>query len=395
MYKNINQITHHIDRIEKENKFIFEKSIPKEEFDRFNKILLKCFKKYPVIVKGSRALNQQLTNKIYNDEELKYSDYDIYCCDIENTMTNIVNEFCKRKILNVKWSMNPFKQGIYRLSFYGIPIIDADNVEKELFSKLPIITIDGIKYIKSFFQKIDMYVQLGRPTIWNIKNWEKVDKRLKLCEKEIKYEKLVSKNKNLNKDIFKIINIFGKDCIFTGNLAYYTLLGNFKYGLEYLEILTKNTKKYINDIKKIYPNIIVSPLSPFMHLMKGGYRVILNNQTLCYLWELDDCSNYFIKKGKKYSSYYYLMYYFNLIKYINKFDNIFQDWKISETILYKMYRKRREYSQKQFECLGERNPGINELKETFFKTGIQNIKTYYCDKNIKYEKSSSSLMDLI
>ena len=188
---------------------------------------------------------------------------------------------------------------------------------------------------------------------------------------------MVNKNKNINRNILNILKIFDKDCIFTGNLAYYTLLNNFTYGLEYLEILTRNPKKYVNQIKKKCSGLIeIEDIPSFLHLMKGGIKISLDKKPICYIWKLDDCSNYFVKKGNKYSSYYYLMFYFNLIKYFNKFYGYFQNWKISETILYKIYRKRKEYGKKQFECLGNINPGINELKTTFFQTGIKNIKNY-------------------
>ena len=187
MYKNIDKIKNHFEKIEKENKFIIEKNIPSEKFNKFKKILLESFKKYPVIIKGSRALDLQLyKNNIYNEEEQKYSDYDIYCYDIEKTMTNIANYLYTHGITEISWRMNTFKPDIIRLLYFGIPIVDADDLNKKLFDIMPIVKDNNINYIDSSFQKIDMYVQLGRPTIWNIKNWEKVFKRINLCENEIK-----------------------------------------------------------------------------------------------------------------------------------------------------------------------------------------------------------------
>ena len=74
------------------NTKVFEKAIPEDILNKFHEIVNNFLKKDLFILKGSRALNHTL--KLYNDDDLKYVDYDFYSinpykCEISSDLSRI------------------------------------------------------------------------------------------------------------------------------------------------------------------------------------------------------------------------------------------------------------------------------------------------------------------
>ena len=187
MIKN-EELNKRVEEIKKDNKDIFLKEISKEELKEFHKIIIKCFKELNVIVKGSRALNKYIKFSIYSIEELIHVDYDIYSLNYKKDLEYIVKEFEKSKLEYIKVRVLPFKSDISRLSFYGEPMIDIEEINKSLYKQLKFKKIDGIKYIDPEFYKIDLYSILAQPTRINMNVYEKAYKRLDLIESNYKYK---------------------------------------------------------------------------------------------------------------------------------------------------------------------------------------------------------------
>ncbi len=351
-----------IEKYIEENKLkhIFEKAIPKDLLKQFHMIVNNKLKEGNFIIKGSRSLNKKID--IYTEEEIQYVDYDLYSKNPKKDLVDLAKTLYENGIKEITVENIIFKSEIYRLKFYTIPLIDVEPLSDYEWEMLP--KVDG--YVDQNFQKIDMYVQMGRPTILNVSNWEKVLPRLKKIEDKLTYEKYLDpKSGKLNNNIKIIMEFLDNDVLITGNVAYYYHLMKFKDNvyfpdIKYLEIYTHRTSKYINLMKRHFNNVSFATNDNFMNLYTKCVTVYINESPILYMYNLDDCISYKTFDYFKYSSYYHLMFYLNMVKYLFP-----SDYKITETMLYYLYK----YGEKELKTnfFGNRNPGVMELRNMFIK----------------------------
>lgn len=314
--------------LEREFKDLFLKEIAKKELKLIHKVLKKCFKKLDIIIKGSRALNNYMKYSIYEEEELLYVDYDMYSYNYKEDLTYITSELEKAGLTNIKCSVLPFKSDISRLTFYGNPIIDIEEINKKCFNIFKHKKINGIKYISPDFYKIDLYSILSQPTKINMIVYEKAYKRLDLVENNYKYkyklnsvnkELLNIKNKNysIDNDIKYILSILNENTIIIGNYVYNKLFKK-NINIDYLELLTDDFYYYINKLKKKYKNrLYYKKFDQVMYIMSNYFIIYLDNEPFLILWNLKNNTSYTIKNGEKICSRYYLKFYYNFLSFFN------------------------------------------------------------------------------
>jgi len=341
---------------------VFEKAIPDDALNLFHQIVNNFLKNKDIIVKGGRSLNKILN--IYNETEIQYTDYDIYSKNPKEDLLKIGKELVDSGIKEVTVENIIFKPEIFRLTLFGIPLIDVEPVTIREYNKLPKYKDNDILYIEQSFQKIDMYSQFGRPTILNISNWEKVHPKLKELNKIKCYEsKLKEKNTKINSMVGKILDLLDNDCVLTGNIAYYQQMESYQKqvyfpDLEYIEIFTHKIDKYVKLMKK-FDNITVKENNGFMNILTKYTVVYHLDKPIFYLYYIDDCINYDYIDGRMYSTYNHLMFYYNMINFFEQSDEV-------DTLMYYLHLKL-DNKELHTNFFGNRNPGIMGLHGMFVK----------------------------
>ena len=334
---------------------VFEKSIPEDILVKFLTVVEK-FIEYndDVILKGGRALHHNIP--LYNWDELLYKDFDLYSKDPKNTLIELGKELVKHDITEFTIENIIFKPHIFRLKFYTIPFIDVEP----LYSKVPLILKNNIQIIHPKFQRIDIYIQLSRHSMYNLNNWGKIIPRLEKINNEYPY-KCYNKNKigKLNQNINKILPIIDNDCVISGEIALYHHMKEHKNNcylpnIDYLVLFTHNTTKYIDLIKDIFENCSIKEDKDKMNHYTTLYKIYNNDTLLVDLYYLDDCINYDEDESYKYSSVNHLFFYYHMLPYSKE----------NETVLFHLHDKFGTYVN-NFKCHGYRNPGVKELKTTF------------------------------
>ena len=351
---------------------VYEKSIPHDKLLLFHKKINNFLKNKKIIVKGGRALNKKID--IYDSNNINYIDYDLYSRDPKKDLLEIGKILIDSGIKEITVENIIFKPEIFRLTLYKIPFIDVEPVTNDEWEKLSKYVDDDIIYINQNFQKIDMYIQMGRPTLLNISNWDKVLPRLKNLNNVIRYENRFNKCKTKIKSCVKdILNLLDNDCVLTGNIAYYHKLVQFKNDiffpdLNYVEIFTHKIEKYVKLVYNKYgkDNITIKNNKGFMNILSKYTTIYYKDKPIFYLYYLDDCINYDYVDGRMYSSYYHLMFYYSMIKFFKKCGHDFQDNNITETLLYNLHSKLKD-DEIHTNFFGNRNPGIMGLYKMFIK----------------------------
>lgn len=343
------------------NDKIYEKSLPPNLLELFHQTVINVSKKHDFIIKGSRAAQAILPVKIYKNDEMKYSDYDLISKSPFDDLKEIGEELKKKGISNIKITNIIFKVDIFRLSLYNVPLIDAEYIKPEIFDKIPFVKKDGTRYLDPRYWKIDLYSILSRPVFINVRSWKKTLNRLEIVEKYCPYKKSnksssLSNNSNLVNNIFSKIN--KEKLVITGSYAYSKLIN--KVNTPYLELLTDDYYNKVNEIKKVlfkFGRVRYEKNEAYLHMMGQNTVFYLNNKPICIVYQVKMCTAYVIKEGIKYTNLYYLRFYYNFMKYAPyKFiDNPnYYDYLLSNIELPKLPTT---------ECMGDINPGVREYLE--------------------------------
>lgn len=370
-------------RIEEFNEYnnkIYEKNLPENILNTFHNIVIKLSKSLNFIIKGSRSAQAILPINFYKNDEIKYSDYDLLSENPFEDLKKIGVELKNNGVDNVKISNIIFKIDIFRLSIYGIPLIDAEFIKPRIFNKIPYVLVDNTRYLDLKFWKIDLYSILCRPVYINVKNWKKTLNRLSVVEEYYPYKtttKTSSLPNNINM-IEKIVssinnsNKINKDSyLITGSYAYSKLVDN-TITVPYLEILSHNYFNIIKnllDIFKKFGRITTKRNEEYLYMMSYNTVFYLNNKPICVLYNITMCSAYVIKDDVRYTNMYYLRFYYNFLKYslYNFIDNVdYYEYLLSKIELPRL---------PTLECMGDINPGVKEYMDFMRK---------FKDKRITY-----------
>ena len=370
-YKNIKETENKIKDL-KLNK-VFEKHIPKSVLEIFHSVVDEFLKNKKFILKGGRALNH--TMKIYEDHEINYVDYDLYAIDPKNELIEISRLLLSKGISETSVENIIFKPHIYRLYIYSIPMIDVEPVSEELWNTLPTFEKMNHKIIDINFQKLDMYVQVARPTLLNVSNWKKVIHRLVALNKVKNFEKTDILEKGENKSYLSdYLGLIDKDAIITGQIAYYLYMNEKKKdndlfipNINRIEIFTHKIDKYIDIFKKALDgDIRIEEKGGFMELLSRYYIIYQNDEPLIFIYYLDDCISYYEEQNLRFSSYHHLMFYLQLFYYLPISKEYNYQNKIQNMIYYLD-----KFPQKiELNCFGYRNPGVLALRKVFIKKDL-------------------------
>ena len=174
-------------------------------------------------MKGGRALHQSVP--IYDSKELLYKDYDLYSKNPKESLIEIGKELVKNDIIEFTIENIIFKPHIFRLKLFTIPFIDVEP----LSCSVPQLFLNEINVVHPKYQRIDIYIQLSRPTLINLDNWTKIIPRLEKINEKYPF-RCFHKNQigKLHQNINKILPIIEEDCVISGEIALYHHMKEYK-----------------------------------------------------------------------------------------------------------------------------------------------------------------------
>uniref|UniRef100_A0A6C0JA73 Poly(A) polymerase catalytic subunit domain-containing protein n=1 Tax=viral metagenome TaxID=1070528 RepID=A0A6C0JA73_9ZZZZ len=334
---------------------VIEKAIPEDKLLQFHNLIDTFLKNNDdIIVKGGRALHQSVP--IYDSKELLYKDYDLYSKNPKESLIEIGKELVKNDIIEFTIENIIFKPHIFRLKLFTIPFIDVEP----LSCSVPQLFLNEINVVHPKYQRIDIYIQLSRPTLINLDNWTKIIPRLEKINEKYPF-RCFHKNQigKLHQNINKILPIIEEDCVISGEIALYHHMKEYKNNcylpdINHLVLFTHNTTKYIKLIKYIFKNCEIKEEKDKMNHCTTLYKIYNNDTLLVDLYYLDDCINYDDDESYKYSSVNHLFFYYHMLPYTKE----------NETVLFHLHNTYGTYVN-NLKCHGYRNPGVKELKTTF------------------------------
>ena len=310
--------------VDKNEKLLKYKEVNKPEVKQMITIVEDFIRDKELICYGGTAINNILP------KEHQFYNYDIEIPDYDFFSTNPVED---AKALADIYASNGFKEveakagahyGTYKVFVNFIPMADITYLHPDLFDTLKrdSIKILDIYYCAPNYLRMSMFLELSRPN-GDISRWEKVLKRAALLNKyyplnidQCKYKNFQRKFEGSDNEI-DIINSTIKEiasqqqCIFFGGYANYL----------YSRYMRKNEKEQFtnhpdfdllstnahdvalrikerlneNDMKKVK----IVKHDGFMDLLKEHYQIIVNNDTVCFIYEPIACHSYNVIKIKK------------------------------------------------------------------------------------------------
>jgi len=282
-------------------------------------IFEKFIKKKRVICYGGTAINNILPiNEQFYNKDIEIPDYDIYSSKALSHSKELADIYAKEgyKEVEVRAGMHV---GTYKVFVNFIPIADITSMETILFNVIYDRSIrkDGILYCPPDYLKSQMYNELSRPH-GDVSRWEKVYKRLVLLNKhypfvvnkhcsEVDFMRDFTKNEMINDELFNIIknNMINEGCVFIGGYAS-SLYGRYmpedkKKQLKHVpdfDVLSLDPKSIAYRLKEIlekkgfkYIEIIKKP-SVNNEIILTHYGIVVNGDTLCYIYEPYGCYSY-------------------------------------------------------------------------------------------------------
>jgi len=152
-----------------------------EEVARMISIVQDFLIKKKLVCYGGTAINNILPKHAqFYDKETEIPDYDFYSANALQDAKELADIYFKHGYGDVE-AKSGVHFGTYKVFVNFIPMADITLLPQKLFNTLQkeAITISGIKYAPANFLRMNMFLELSRPS-GDISRWEKVLKRLTL-----------------------------------------------------------------------------------------------------------------------------------------------------------------------------------------------------------------------
>jgi hypothetical protein len=147
-------------------------------------ILEEFLKKKRLVCYGGTAINNilPLEDQFY-DKDIEIPDYDFYSPNALSDAKELADIYYKTGFQEVE-AKSGVHHGTYKVFVNFIPVADITFLDKSLFKRVQkdAIRVYGILYCSPNFLRMNMYLELSRPS-GDISRWEKVLKRLILLNK--------------------------------------------------------------------------------------------------------------------------------------------------------------------------------------------------------------------
>jgi hypothetical protein len=297
-----------------------EKTANSEEIKKMISIVENFIKLKKLICYGGTAINNILPKKdqFYN-KDLEIPDYDFFSHNALNDTKELCNIFANNGFEEVEGKSGQH-HGTYKVFVNFIPIADITYIPKELFMALKkeSIRVAGILYPPANYLRMSMYLELSRPA-GDISRWEKVLKRLSLLNKNyplvsehcenIDFQRNME-NMEQSELIYNNVRntLIDQGVVFFGGyaLSKYSKYMPFKFQknikqIPDFDVLTEEPKITAEIIKERLQDLKIKRVKIIRHdavgeIISANYEIIVNNDTLCFIYEPLACHSYNIIK---------------------------------------------------------------------------------------------------
>jgi hypothetical protein len=174
-------LRHAVDETEKKKG---EKIANSEDIKNILSILEDFLRKKKLVCYGGTAINNILPTfaQFYN-RDMEVPDYDFYSANALDDAKELADIYYKSGYVEVEAKAG-VHYGTYKVFVNFIPIADITYLHPQIFNEMgkESIKVDGIYYCPANFLRMNMYLELSRPS-GDVSRWEKVLKRLSLLNK--------------------------------------------------------------------------------------------------------------------------------------------------------------------------------------------------------------------
>lgn len=333
--------------VDKNEKLMKYKEVNKPEIKEMISIVENFIRNKKLICYGGTAINNILPkeHQFYN-YDIEIPDYDFFSTNPVEDAKELADIYAKKGFKEVEAKAGAH-YGTYKVFVNFVPMADITYLHSDLFETLKrdSIKILDIYYCAPNYLRMSMFLELSRPN-GDISRWEKVLKRASLLNKyyplnieQCKYNKFQRKFEGSEKHIDIINNTIKEvasqqQCVFFGGYANYLYSRYMKKNEKQqftkhpdFDLLSTDAHDIALRIKeKLNENEItkvkIVKHDGFMDLLKTHYEIIVNNDTVSFIYEPIACHSYNVIKIKnvKYriASVDTMLSFYLLFIYLNK-----------------------------------------------------------------------------
>lgn len=316
---------------------------PKDYLEMAN-IVFDFIKKKGLILYGGEAIDKNLKKVgkpgIYTAQSKP--DYDFYSYDYEKDSIELCNIFYDKGYKYVR-RIPRIHRGTFAVQANTATLADITYVPKNIFDRIPTITVNGVKYISDLYAIKNLYLGLVRPKLsGNYARWEKDWSRLQLMNEAFsnKTGKKTSGSEPVKEAIKMLCEKFvyrNPQIVITGKRAsQFIQTGKFN-DTSLLELISVDGQAE-NHVKMIQQLLgeqsIVEVYAPFLGDLPMRLRIKMNDEPVVDIYSIEHECVSTIKSdtGQFFTNYYYLMhflisqyYYFTVYPKYGKADCQFYD----------------------------------------------------------------------
>jgi len=283
--KNIDNI---IDSIEEKKLTIFEPT--KEEIMKVNKIIMDYIKNNKRKIYGGFSQNKVIMNK--NPDDAFYKDTDIPDIDFYSPeplidLVNICNILHKEGFKFIEGKEAQHKE-TYTIFVNFAIACDISYVPRNIYNKIPFITIDEINYTHPYFMYIDLYRMMTEPYFSSFR-WKKIFPRLYKLQKHYPFKKIDSPLNdaytvpNKMKTELEKINKLILDEI--KNKDNFIVFGQYAYNCYLKESEYKKYKQIVSPFMQLISTNYIPDTEAFIKLLKNHYPDKITYREFYPLWQ--------------------------------------------------------------------------------------------------------------
>ena len=360
----------------------------KKDVDRAFNIVTDYIKTKKRIIYGGIAINELIKlknpkDKIYDEINLDYPDYDIYTPDPIFDMIFITNKLYNMgfKDVNAKESIHDGTYSIRLDNVTGV-ILDLTYVWDKHYYFIPKRKIGDLYYIDYEFAFIDLYKICTDPLLSYEFRITKAFHRTSLLEY---YYPIISRNAKFQIDFFdkpneKINNIiinqyikFNENIIVSGLSAYNIFMEKLnksnQININYLSIITDDIEKSYNEVIKLLINnkieknkITKKKYNKLFEIFDKRILIFYNNKIIISIMgNMNRCIPYITVKNINYISFHTLLLHLHYYLYYYRIEKRFDVVEFTKNLITILHETRLQYLKKN-KLLGiEKDNIISEL----------------------------------
>jgi len=289
------------------------------------KILEDFMRRKKVVCYGGTAINNILpvTEQFYN-KDIEIPDYDFFSPMAITHAKELADIYANNDYTDVEVRSGMHKE-TYKVFVNFIPIADITQLEPKIFKVLlkKSIRKEGISYAPPDYLRLQIYNELSRPD-GDVTRWEKIYKRLILLNhshpfkehpkcSEINFMRDFTGNPELNDTLYNLVKdtMINEGVVFIGGYAS-SLYGRYmpaeqKKQLQHVpdfDVLAEDPKAVAFILKEKleeagFKNVKINKKPGVGNdIIITHYEVVVDNDTLCFIYEPYGCYSYNTIKNK-------------------------------------------------------------------------------------------------